>query len=102
MKTLPILKCRLAALRLNHLPPVVRAWIKRDLAGMDAASIEATLTPKYAALATRRAIEEMARVGVPAVRDNRRRPRKYLADQMEFGFVASLKRPAAARPPEGR
>jgi hypothetical protein len=61
-----VISTRLAALRLNHLPPVILDWIFRDLEGIDDASIAAILTSDYAVLATRQAIEEMVRVGVPA------------------------------------
>jgi hypothetical protein len=50
---------RLAALRLNHLPIQILAWIEHDLAGVDPASIAAILTPDYAVLASHSAITEM-------------------------------------------
>jgi hypothetical protein len=100
-------------------PATLQKWVAADGSGQ---VIETITVP-------RRAIEEMPRVGIPvgrgvrqkwvaadgsgrvletvtitrrAVRNKRPQPRKYLADQMEFGFAASLTRPAAARPPEGR
>jgi hypothetical protein len=108
----------LAELRLNHLPTVILNWIFQDLEGLDEASVQAILTLDYAVMATRCAIDELVRrrpaarqkwvavngsgrvletikITRRAIRDTRRRPRKYLAEQMEFGFVASLKRPAA-------
>ena len=56
-----LIKNRLIALRLDHLPPQILAWIDRDLEGMDDPSLLAILTPKYAVLATRCAIAEMVR-----------------------------------------
>jgi hypothetical protein len=59
------LQKRLAGLQLNHLPHQILSWIERDLEGMDEPSMLAILTPEYAIEATRCAIREMARVGVP-------------------------------------
>jgi len=122
---------RLAALRLNHLPTVILAWIENDLDGIDPASVEVILNEDYVVLAIGRAVDEMVSrrpgvaqnwvaadgsgqvletVAIPrravqesqrrAVKDLRPRPRRHLAEQMEFAFAASLQR-SAARATEG-
>jgi hypothetical protein len=111
----------LVALQLNNLPAVILDWIFQDLEDVDAASVKTILTPDYVVLAARCAIDELVRqrpaarqkwvatdgsgrvletitLTRQAIRDMQRRPRKYLAEQMEFAFAATPKRPAPRAP----
>ena len=63
-------------------PGVPQKWVAADGSGQ---VLETVAIP-------RRAVQESQR---RAVKDLRPRPRRHLAEQMEFAFAASLQRPAA-------